>query len=283
MSGPGNTIREEEKEAIIQMSGVSIASLSNPSLRVLRNVNWEVQTGDFWVLAGLQGTGKTDLLMTAAGLMPHAEGQHLLFGEEMPIFDEERMPTRLRAGMVFDGGQLFNHLTILENVALPLLYHRGKSIAAANKRAGELLEGMDLSWAAEETPGALGRNWRKRAGLARALALDPEMLLVDSPLAGLDLKHVSWWLQFLDALSRGHPLVKSRPVTLVVSAADLRPWKALARQFAVLRDHELVGLGTWKQLETASSQLVREYLDYELTHQAGPEPGAPGEGPPENG
>jgi hypothetical protein len=71
---------------------------------------------------------------------------------------------------------------------------------------------------------------------------------------------VQWWLGFLDQLSKGHSLTRGRPVTLVITTADLYPWKGHARQFAVLRDHALVVLGAWAQLEGASAELVQELL-----------------------
>ena len=178
----------------------------------------------------------------------------------MPIFDEARLKERLRLGLVFDGGQLFNHLTVAENVALPLRYHHNLSRSEAAAAVGELLECTELTPWAESTPGTLGRSWQKRAGLARALALQPEVLLVDNPLAGLDPRHVHWWLGFLDQLSKGHPLMHGRPLTLVVTTADFHPWKGHARQFAVLRNHGFAVLGAWGQLEAASEELVRELL-----------------------
>jgi ABC-type transporter Mla maintaining outer membrane lipid asymmetry ATPase subunit MlaF len=155
---------------------------------------------------------------------------------------------------------LFNHLTVAENVALPLRYHRNLSRTEGVAAVRELLEYTELTPWAESTPGMLGRSWQKRAALARALALRPEVLLVDNPLAGLDPRQVHWWLGFLDQLSKGHPLMHGQPVTLVVTTADFYPWKGHARQFAVLTDHGFVVLGTWEQLETSSEELVRELL-----------------------
>ena len=101
---------------------------------------------------------------------------------------------------------------------------------------------------------------QKRVGLARALVLRPELLLVDDPLTGLDPRNTNWWLGFMDALSRGHPLLTGQPMTLVVTTTDLRPWKGHARQFAVLKDQKLSVLGSWSQLENATDELVRELL-----------------------
>jgi ABC-type transporter Mla maintaining outer membrane lipid asymmetry ATPase subunit MlaF len=249
---------------VIRMESVTVGSLQDPSVTVAEEINWLVQPGDYWVIAGLQGAGKTDFLMMTGGVMAPLCGRYWLFEEEMPIFDEARLKERLRLGLVFESGQLFNQLTVRENLALPLRYHRNLMPAQAAAEIEAFLDAMELGPWADSTPGAIGRNWQKRVGLARALTLRPEVLLIDNPLAGLDLRHVKWWLSFLDQLSKGHRLLHERPVTMAVSTADLRPWKAQARQFAILRNKRLAVLGTWAQLEAASEDLVRELLPAEL-------------------
>ncbi len=244
----------------ILMESVSVGSLQDLTATVLVDVNWKVVTRDFWVLAGLQGSGKSDFLMMTAGLMPPLSGRYWLFGEEMPIFDEARLPQRLRLGLAFETGQLFNHLTVRENLALPLRYHRNLSVAEAAPAVQVMLEAMELSPWADSTPGALGRNWHKRVGLARALMLKPEILLIDNPLAGLDIRHIYWWLGILERLSKSHNFVRDEPFTLVVSAADLRPWQDLARQFAILKDRKMTVLGDRAQLQAASDAMIGELL-----------------------
>jgi len=244
----------------IEMIDVAVASMRDQSLAVVENVNWRAQPGDYWAIAGLQGSGKSDFLMTTGGVMPPMRGVYRLFRELMPIFDEERLEHRLRLGLAFETGQLFNHLTVAENLALPLRYHKNLGLADARPLVQPLLEAMELAPWADSTPGAIGRNWQKRVGLARALVLKPEVLLVDSPLTGLDLRHVTWWLVFLDALSRGHALLDGRPMTLVVTTADLRPWKGRAHQFAVLKNKKFSVLGEWSQLERVTDELVQELL-----------------------
>ena len=242
----------------IAMSEVAVGAMRAPDRTVAEEVNWTVNAGDYWVVAGLHGAGKSDFLMLTGGLMGPLRGEYLFFGEKMPIFEEARLKQRLRLGLVFDGGQLFNDLTVADNVALPLRYHHNLTRPAAAAEIGELLECTGLTPWADHAPGTLGRTWQKRAGLARALALKPEVLLVDNPLGGMDPRHVRWWLDFLDQLSKGHSLMGGRPVTLVVTTADFRPWKDHARQFALLQDQRFVVLGGWGQLEAASEGLVRE-------------------------
>ena len=238
----------------IGMEAVTVGSMQDLSSVVVEAIDWTVSPGDFWVVAGLQGAGKSDFLMMAGGLMPPAGGRYRLFGEEMPVFEESRLLARLRLGLVFDGGQLFNQLTVQENISLPVRYHRNLTRAEAEKEAQPFLEATELGPWRDSTPGTIGRNWRKRVGLARALILKPEVLLVDSPLEGLDPRHLNWWLGFLGELSKGHSLLGGRPVTLVITTADVRPWKGLARQFAVLKDRRFVVLGSWAQVEATSKE-----------------------------
>ncbi|HYG36568.1 MAG TPA: ATP-binding cassette domain-containing protein, partial [Clostridia bacterium] len=249
---------------LLQMANVEVGSPADMSVIVAKDINWTVHAGDFWVIGGLQGTGKSDFLRMTAGLMGPTSGQYWLNGEEMPIFEDARLHERLRLGLVFDGGQLFTHLTVRENIALPLRYHRNLTPSEAEPEVQQMLAAMELEPWADSPPGSLGRTWQKRVGLARALMLKPEILLVDNPLGGLDLRHASWWLQFLSGLSSGHPLMDNRPTTLVVTTDDLRPWKGRAQQFAILRNKHLVVLGTWAQLEAASDELVHELLRLEL-------------------
>lgn len=242
------------------MEGVAVGSMRDPDALVAEGIDWTVAPGDYWVVAGLQGSGKSDFLMMAGSLMAPRRGSYRFFGQEMPIFEEARLKERLRLGLVFDGGQLFNQLTVVENIALPLRYHQNLTAGEAEAAMHELLETLELGPWAERAAGTLGRSWQKRAGLARALALKPEVLLVDNPLGGLDLRQANWWLAFLEQLSEGHSLTQGRPVTLVVTTADMRPWQGRARQFAILRNQRFAVLGDWSQLEAASEELRHELL-----------------------
>ena len=244
----------------IEMRRVTVGSMRDLSTVVVEEVDWTVPHGEYWVIAGLQGSGKSDFLMMTAGLMPPANGDYRLFGGLMPIFEESRLAERLRLGLVFETGQLFNHLTVWENIALPLRYHQNLSKADAAAEVQPFLKTMDLEAWADSTPGALARSWQKRVGLARALILRPDVLLIDSPLAAMDLRHTNWWMDFLDQLAKGHELLAGRKVTLVVTTADLRPWKGDQYRFAALRNKHFVALGGWSQIETERGDLVRELL-----------------------
>jgi len=240
------------------MRDVAVNSLRDVSAITVEEVNWSVSAGDFWVIGGLHGSGKSDLLMLAGGMSAPARGTYFFRGQEMPIFEDERMAERLRIGFVFEEGQLLNNLTIAENIALPLRYHNNLTVAEADTEVGRILEATELSPWADSTPSAIARNWRKRAGLARALIMQPDVLLLDNPIAGLDTRQRSWWLNFLDELSRGCALTGGRPLTLVVTTNGFNPWQSRARKFAMLKEKRLVVLGDWAQVQAADDELVRE-------------------------
>jgi ABC-type transporter Mla maintaining outer membrane lipid asymmetry ATPase subunit MlaF len=252
-------------EPVIRMDRVALASMQDQNSVVVEDVTWTVQPGDYWVVAGLQGSGKTDFLMLTGGLMGPVRGDYFFYGQEMPIFEDSRLHERLRLGLVFESAQLFNHLTVSENIALPLRYHKNLTAGDAVAPVQAMLDATELGQWADSTPGALGRNWQRRVGLARALMLKPEILLLDNPLAGLDFRHLTWWLSFLSDLCHGHPLVDNRPLTLVTTTADLRPWKGYGREFAILKNRRFIVLGSWGQLEAARDELVRELLTTELS------------------
>jgi ABC-type transporter Mla maintaining outer membrane lipid asymmetry ATPase subunit MlaF len=249
---------------LIEMCAVTATAMKDPDRVVVEGANWSVAPGDYWVVAGLHDSGKSDFLLTAGGLLTPALGAYRFCGEAIPIFEGARLAMRLRLGLVFDGGHLLNQLTIEENVALPLRYHRNFSNAETDERVQVALDLTGLTHYADRTPSAVGRNWQKRAGLARALVLQPDILLLDSPLSGLDARHANWWLRFLEQLSHGHDFFGGKPITLVATTENLRPWKGRARQFALLKDRQFVVLGGWAEVERSSEPIVREMLAAEL-------------------
>lgn len=251
---------ETENAAAIEMSDVSVGAMRDIGFIVLEGVNWRVASGEFWIVAGQQHSGKSDFLMLTGGLMAPVQGECKLFGTDTRIFDEAKLTERLHVGLVFAGGQLFNQLTLRENVALPLQYHHDLTPAAAAEETERLLELLELMPLADITPPHVSDHWRRRAALARALMLKPKLLLLDDPLVGLGIRHLHWWLRFLDQLSHGHPWCGSRPMTVIATTDDLRPWRSGNRKFALVRDKKFFSLGSWNEVESADDPVVKELL-----------------------
>lgn len=229
---------------------------------MIKNVNWTINVGDYWVVGGLPGTGKTDLLTTAAALQRPGTGTHLVFGRDLYRMDEgEQLRERLRIGMVFQlGGRLFSHQTVLENLALPMCYHRNCSLEDARAQVQTVLKITELTGMERRRPHRLTRNLHQRVALARALMLEPEVLLIDNPLAGIDARQAYWWLDFLPRLTTGVAEFLHRKMTLVVTTDDFRPWRAHDARFALVHAKQWSIIGGREDLEKSADPAVREVL-----------------------
>jgi ABC-type transporter Mla maintaining outer membrane lipid asymmetry ATPase subunit MlaF len=237
-----------------------VTALRDTSLVVLDKVDWLVSPRDFWVVAGSQHSGKSDLLLHAAGLLMPTEGTCRLFGCDTRELEENQVSERLRVGFAFADAKLFNQLTIAENVALPLRYHRNLAEAEAAHAVELLLELLELKPYANATPANVAASWRQRAALARALVLKPELLLLDNPNGGLPLRHRQWLVGFLDQLWHGHEFFGGNPMTIIVTTDDLRVWQHPKRRFAALQDGNFSTLGAWNTAEFSRHAAVQELM-----------------------
>src|SRR5947207_2407385 len=143
----------------LEMIAVDIVSLRYPDRVVLQEVNWAVDEKDFWAIGGLFATGKSDLLATAAGLIPVTHGTYKIYGEEIAIgYEQGLIEARLKVGLLFDGGRLLNHLSVIENVSLPLQYHENLGAVECRDRAATLLEKVGLGDYTTRMPGTVKRR-----------------------------------------------------------------------------------------------------------------------------
>jgi ABC-type transporter Mla maintaining outer membrane lipid asymmetry ATPase subunit MlaF len=156
---------------VLELQDVDVPSMTNPGVTVAEHIDWRVGAGEFWVVAGPQRSGKSDLLMLLAGLMAPAGGTYRLFGGIMPGLAEERLAERLRLGFVFEDGQLFGRMTVAENVALPLRYHREPARETLEQRVQAVLELTELT-AARGVVAAVPRSRVARRRLAGRPAAD---------------------------------------------------------------------------------------------------------------
>lgn len=251
-----------ESAPAIELIDADIPRGRSPALvPALENVRWRIDCGEFWAVGAAPGAGKTDLLSTAAALQRPLKGFHLIFGRDTrQMGEDELVVSHQKVAMVFEGGRLFANLTVAENLLLPLAYHSGARRSELAARVERVLEATELSEARNRRPLQLARSFHQRAGLARALMLQPDVLLIDNPLAGLDARHGRWWLDFLSQINRGHEVMEGRPMTIAVASDDFRPWLGAAARFAFIKERKLEIVGSREDLRQSRESAVRDLL-----------------------
>ncbi len=219
-------------------------------------LNLDIERGEVLGLVGGSGSGKTTLLREIIMLQQPAGGSIRLFGEELVgVGEDEADRLRCRIGVMFQKGALFSSLTVLENVAVPLQEHTDLPAAtvAAIARLKVALAGLPGE-AAYKYPRQLSGGMLKRAAVARALALDPDLLFLDEPSAGLDPDGAN----ALDELIL--QLRDSLGLTVVMVTHDLDSlWKVTDR-VAFLGEKRVIGLDSMSALSRAQHPLIRAYF-----------------------
>jgi phospholipid/cholesterol/gamma-HCH transport system ATP-binding protein len=224
--------------------------------KVLRDLDLEIRRGETLVILGGSGSGKSVLLKHMNGLLRPDNGEVRVGGENIAELPEEQLgPIRRRVGMLFQTAALFDSMTVLDNVAYPIRETGALPEDAIRERVRELLGVVDLAETELLMPEALSGGMRKRAGLARALALEPEVLLYDEPTTGLDPVVA----QKINVLIRN--LKQRFGLTAVVVTHDLHSAFFVADRMAFLHEGRIVFLGTPDEAQRTSQPLLREFLD----------------------
>jgi len=231
---------------------------------VLHGVSLAVAPAEIHVVLGPSGCGKSTLLKHLVGLLEPTSGSIRLFGDEIVGLDEDALAHLLtRIGMLFQGGALIQSMTVLENVTLPLREHTSLTPAEIERVARMKLATVGLGAYQSLFPAELSGGMRKRAALARALALDPEVVLYDEPNAGLDPVTAAGIDQLIldvrDALG----------ITMVVVSHELISIRRIADRITMLQDGAVVAAGTTAELERSRDPRIASFFQGTLP----PDPG----------
>lgn len=174
----------QQKKPIISVKNLTIGYDDVP---LMENMTFDVHAGDIFAIMGGSGSGKSTLLRALTGLVPPISGQIMMAGHDMTAASAAmRTQIMRRVGVLFQSGALFGSMTVGENIALPLHQYTDYSNEMINDIVTLKLDLVGLNACADFYPSALSGGMKKRAGLARALALDPEIVFFDEPSAGLD-------------------------------------------------------------------------------------------------
>ena len=215
----------------------------------------DVYRGEVLGVVGASGSGKSVLLKAVVGLVEPVAGTIEVLGHDIDALSEQRrIALQARCGVLFQDGALFSSLTVAQNVAVPLAEHTDLAPALIEEvvRVKIAMVGLPAD-AALKYPSQLSGGMRKRAGLARALALDPEILLLDEPTAGLDPIGAAAFDQLIGSLQHGLGL------TVFMVTHDLDSLTAICDRIAVLLDRKLV-VGTLDSLQHLPNPWIREYF-----------------------
>lgn len=233
----------------------SSVSKSFGSRNVLKDVSFSVAAGTTFVLLGRSGTGKSVTLKLICGLLKADSGSVTVNGKDITNLDSNELaPTRRRIGFLFQSAALFDSISVGENVAFPLRRYTNKADAEIRGHAQSILEQLGLGKEYDSMPGDLSGGMRKRAGLARALAVEPSLLLVDEPSAGLDpITSAEIDALLIDIKTNHH-------ATLVVVTHDIQSARRIADRMAFLEGGQLLAEGTVEELELSDHELVRAFM-----------------------
>lgn len=238
-------------DAAIRLDSVSKAFGDRP---VLRSVSLAVPPGQAYCILGRSGTGKSVTLKHIIGLIRPDTGRIFVEGEEITALDRRGLArVRRRMGFLFQNAALFDSITVGENVAFPLRRHTRLADGDIRKRAREKLAEVGLESSYDRMPADLSGGMRKRAGLARALALEPSILLVDEPSAGLDPITSHEIDELLLARRRAG-------TTLLVVTHNIPSARALGDRLVFLHDGRVIAEGRADDLEADPNPLVQAFM-----------------------
>ena len=224
--------------------------------QVLRGVSFRLPRGVRFVIMGGSGAGKTVCLRLIAGLIRPDSGQVRVFGKSIERLSEEALlPVRRRMGYVFQGAALFDSLTVRDNVAYSLHEHTNLDAQTIAARVRHLLSLVGLDEGVQDKlPAELSGGMRKRVGIARALAIDPEVMLFDEPTAGLDPTNSKMVADLVAKLGTGVC------DTAVVVTHDIELANAVADQMAILIDGQFAATGTPEEVHSSRDPGVQAFL-----------------------
>jgi len=245
--------RENAGTAVIELDHVSLA-FDEP---VLEEISFAANEGETVVVVGESGTGKSTILKLILRLLVPDRGRVLIDGEDITgLSFEEALKVRQKMGMVFQGAALFDSMTVFENVAYPLREHTDLNEEEIEARVREKLEFVDLDpdKVIQQMPAELSGGMRKRVGIARGMANNPELMLYDEPTSGLDPLTTGTITRLIMKLQR------ELGVSSVVVSHDIRSAFRMATKVALLHDHHVVFFGTPEEMTGSDNEYIRDFL-----------------------
>lgn len=245
------------RQEILRVRGLHKTFNGRPGLA---GVDISLPVCEIATVVGDSGSGKTTLLKLIAGLIKPDRGEIFVFGQDhVPLGELEQLPLRKRIGVVFQGAALFDSLTVFENIAFPIQLHTAAGIDEVRHRVAELLLQVGLPGIEDRYPAELSGGMRKRVGIARALALRPDLVLFDEPTAGLDPENARMICGLIVGLRR------DLRETSVVVTHDLQCAFMISDQISFLHHGTILEAAPPEAFRRSSRPEVQKFLEGALT------------------
>jgi phospholipid/cholesterol/gamma-HCH transport system ATP-binding protein len=244
------------RDGLVPVVAVENVHKSFGGHKVLNGISLSVKQGETLAVLGRSGTGKSVLLRLIIGLDTPDSGSICIHGQSIAGLALDRMgEIRKKMGFLFQQAALYDSLTVAGNVAFPLEHHRrDMSGSERSDRVRQLLAEVGLERDLDKMPSDISGGMQKRVGLARALALEPEILLLDEPTAGLDPISSGEIDELILKLQREHQMAS------IVVTHDLHSAKTIAGRLALLNEGDVVIEGTFEDLQQSDIGFVKEFL-----------------------
>lgn len=263
-----NNQMRNDAQAFIEVKNLSF----NRGERIIYdNVNLKIRRGQITAIMGPSGTGKTTLLRLIGGQLTPDQGEVLLDGKNITNMSrQELFRARARMGMLFQSGALFTDMSVYENVAFPIRAHTKLSEHLIAELVALKLESVGLRGAEQMMPSELSGGMNRRVALARAIALDPELIMYDEPFAGQDPIVMGVLTRLIRSLREALDL------TTIIVSHDVAETLSIADYIYVVAEGKVQGEGSPAELREHSSPFVKQFLtgsvegpvDYQFSHQA---------------
>ena len=260
MAASCNIAMSEMGPSLDRGASVAVENLRKTfgSHNVLNGMSLSVNRGETLAVLGRSGTGKSVLLRIIIGLETPDSGSVRIHGQDIADLPLDQMgEIRKKMGFLFQHAALYDSLSVAGNVAFPLEHHRKEmSRAERHDRVKKLLAEVGMEGSLDKMPSDISGGMQKRVGLARALALDPEILLLDEPTAGLDPISSGEIDDLILKLQREHQMAS------IVVTHDLHSAKTIANRLALLHQGNVVIEGSFEDLQQSDIAFVKEFLKH---------------------